>query len=104
MSRMPLVYKDPLGLPFYWEDEVTGELPAAIGAYLDHAVDGKPITAAQIELMRDYLEHWINAPCWDSPVFEVELKHLREAVRTLRKPEDIHVWIHEALDIGMDPL
>jgi len=46
MSRMPSFYKDPLGLPFYWEDDITGELPAAIRAYLDHAVDGKPFTAA----------------------------------------------------------
>jgi hypothetical protein len=101
---MPDFYKPPLGLPFYWEDEVSGELRKAIHAYLDHATDGKPFTDAQLELMRDYLEHWINAPCWNSEVFESELKHLRESAKTLRTAEQIHDWIHEALEIGMDPL
>jgi hypothetical protein len=104
MTRMPTVYKDPLGLPFYWEDEVSGELRKAVHAYLDHAIDGKPFTAPQIELVRDYLQHWINAPCWDAPAFEAELKDLRETVRTLRTAESIHDWIHKALEIGMDPL
>ncbi len=101
---MPTAYKPPLGLPFYWEDEVSGELRKAIHAYLDHAVDGKPFTDAQLELMRDYLEHWVSAPCWDNEAFETELSKLRADVRTLRTSEQIHDWIHEALDIGMDPL
>jgi hypothetical protein len=104
MSRMPTFYKAPLGLPFYWEDEVSGELRKAIHAYLDHAVDGKPITSAQITLMVDYLTHWVCAPCWDSEAFEVELKNLRATVRGLTTPTAIHDWIHQALDIGMDPL
>jgi len=54
--------------------------------------------------MRDYLEHYIKAPCWDTPVFEAKLKQLREAAQTLRTVEEIHDWIHKCLDIGMDPL
>jgi hypothetical protein len=104
MSRMPTTYKPPLGLPFYWQDEVTGELPRAVRAYLDHVVDGEPITDKQLALLRDYLDHWVCAPCWDSPVLEAELRHLRGSIRHLTSVAEIGDWIHQALEIGMDPL
>lgn len=103
-TRMPLVYKLPLGLPFYWRDEVSGELPAAVNAYLDCRIDQKPFTLAQAELVRDYLIHWINAPCWEHPEFAQDLAKLREKVKTLNTADEIGAWIWEALEIGLDPL
>src|ERR1700693_341084 len=65
MTRMPTEYKGPLGVPSYWRNGVSGELHKAVHAYLNHMVDGEPLTQAQLELVRNYLEHWIGAPCWD---------------------------------------
>jgi hypothetical protein len=96
----------PLGLPFYWRDETSGELVAAVNAYLDNRIEHKPITAGHIALVRDFLAHYINAPCWDScaDAFGVELNWLRTRVNDLNSPEKIQRWIHKATEIGMDPL
>ncbi len=104
MTRMPLAYKEPLGLPFYWRDEVSGELGRAVMAYLNNRIEGTTVTDAQIALLRDYLSHWINAPCWMASGFECEMSNLRSSVRELETATEIDDWLHQALDIGMDPL
>lgn len=103
---MPDFYRAPLGLPLYWRDEVSGLLKETVEAYLDNRVDGKPITEAEIVLLRDYFAHWINAPCWspaDSPFLE-EIATLREEVLELKTAGEISEWIFKAMDIGIDPL
>lgn len=110
-SIVPPIYRTlgPItGLPLNWRDEVTGELPAAIGAYLDNRIDGSRITEREVELVRSYMVHYIGAPCWnqmneDEELAE-ELAGLRRDVLTLRTAEDIGRWISRCLDIGIDPL
>jgi hypothetical protein len=104
MNRMPTFYKPPLGLPFNWRDEMSGELPAAVAAYLDNRIDGTTITDAQIALLREFLIHYINAPCWDNGAFESELNNLRESAPHLDSATEISEWIFQCMEIGLDPL
>jgi hypothetical protein len=104
MSRMPNFYRPPLNLPFNWHDEVSGELPRAVAAYLDNRIDGSPLTYAQIVLLREYLVHYIDAPCWDNPEFANELLDLRKSAREIESAGDIAEWVLKGMDIGLDPL
>lgn len=102
---IPNFYRPPLGLPLNWHDEVSGILAAAVNAYLDNRIEGKPITDEQVSLVRTYIVHYIGAPCWDNEEFSKELALLRRtARRELRTPEDIGKWICDAMEIGLDPL
>lgn len=105
-TRMPRAYKVPLGLPFYWMDEQSGELRAAVESYLDRVTEGgPPLTPERIAVLRDYLAHYINAPCWDvADAFAEELRVLRADVHRLTTAEGIDGWIAKCLDIGLDPL
>jgi len=101
VSCMPNWYRPPLGLPLRWQDEQSGELPAAIMAYFHHKE--QPMLRLQIKLVLDYLRYYIHAPCWmyDPPE---ELAELRSRVETLSTEEEIDAWIQDCLEIGIDPL
>jgi hypothetical protein len=103
-TRMPRFYRPPHGLPLFWRDEVSGQLPAAVQAYLDNRCDGAPISDEQIALLRDYIHHYIHAPCWEQDAFAAELKELRGSVDGLTSSQAIADWIWKALEIGLDPL
>jgi hypothetical protein len=104
-------YREPMGLPLYWQNEATGVLQAAIRAYLDNRVESKPIPAEQFELVRAYMEYVVNAPCWgrntmiglDHKAAEI-LDGLKRDVIELKNPDDIAGWIHRCMEIGIDPL
>src|SRR5712691_302593 len=104
MSSIPNVYREPRGGPLRFQDDVSGVLPAAVIAYFaSHA------TPEQFELVRDYCEYYLNAPCWDNNPHHddessAELAGLREEVKTLKTAEALNTWIHKCLDIGIDPL
>jgi len=103
---MPNFYVPPLELPLYWRDEQTGVLPAAIWAYIEHGADKtKPEpNADQLALIIDYAQYFIKAPCWDmSEVFATELSKLREQATKLQSVADIHAWIFDCMEIGIDP-
>ncbi len=104
VSQIPDVY--PHGLPLYWRDKQSGALPAAVKAFLDNQTVGGEISAEQITLVREYIDHYVNAPCWtawESGPFH-ELNLLRDRVDGLLTPDAIHQWLMDALEIGMDPL
>jgi len=103
MSRMPTEYKS-FGLPFHWQSEASGELYAAVYAYLDYRIDNRPFTAAQFALVRDYMIHYVNAPCWNNDEFKAELIDIRQTAARLLGPDDIPALIHKCMDIGLDPL
>lgn len=96
------------GLPLNWRDEITGVLPTAVQRYLNHRIDGTSIDAIDLEIVRAYMQHYIEAPCWNHMVdvqeLAPELAGLRRDVRTLKTPDDIGQWIGRCLDLGMDPL
>jgi hypothetical protein len=118
VSRMPGYRVGPMGwlCPMHWHDEVSGQLPAAVKAYLDNRIHLKPVTRDQLELLRDYFEHYINAPCWgqisqepcwrqtSQGAFELELAALQSQVKSLESVEDLALWLHGCMEIGIDPL
>jgi hypothetical protein len=67
---------------------------------------GRPEPAAEhLELVLDYLRYHINAPCWEqAESFAEELAALRERVGQLQTAADVDGWIHDCLQIGLDPL
>lgn len=98
-------YPNPGGLPFYWQDEVSGQLAAAINALLDHKVDGAPApNEAQLSLIQQYLDHYIHAPCWEGTPLDDELAELRRQAPAIKTVIDIDAFISKALAIGLDPL
>ena len=105
-STMPRFYRAPLGLPFYWRDEESGQLRKAVESYLDNRLHGTTITDEQIGLVRDYIVHYIDAPCWNTedPELQSDLKNLRTSARELDSATEIGEWIFKALDLGLDPL
>jgi hypothetical protein len=103
-TRLPNFYRPPLGLPMFWRDEMSGELAAAVEAYLADRRDDVPMSYAQVILLRDYICHYVNAPCWENEEFARELAALREAAPRLNSPDAIAGWIWAARGIGMDPL
>jgi hypothetical protein len=61
------------------------------------------------DLIRAYLRQWIDSPVWDPATDydghdRTELAKLRKAVRELRNRHDITAWLHDALNVGIDPL
>jgi len=98
---IPRIYMLPTGGPMYWRNEQSGVLPAAVWSYLHHTA-----TEQQLSLLREYLEYYIHAPCWDIPdnAFLEELEELRQSSKTMRTTKEIHDWIFRALEIGIDPL
>jgi hypothetical protein len=106
MSRIPLThmaYRD-WGGPLRWQDEVSGVLPAAVLAYFNGNADTE-----QFQLVREYCEYYLNAPCWDNNPHHddetrAELAELRAEVKTVRTAHELNIWVHKCLDIGIDPL
>jgi hypothetical protein len=90
--------------------EFSGPLALAVQAYLESRKDSRPVRGDQIELVRHYLNDWINAPRWDYRIGSMEQAHefldalykLREWVLTLASPDEIERWTHEVLKIGLD--
>lgn len=106
MSRMPAEYRPPLGLPWDWQDDETGDVPRAVWAYLGYkAAEPPKPERRQIDLLRDYLIHYIEAPCWEKPGgVTPELADLRRRAQEIRSIEDIDAFIQGCLEIGIDPL
>jgi|SRR5579862_3181953 len=99
----------PNGGPLYWHFEV-GQVKPAVEAYLNHLLEGKPAPSAQeISRIQEYLEYWINAPCWDKNPYsgdqgKATLTELRERVKTIGSVEGIRRWTEEAAEFGLDPI
>lgn len=110
VSRMPKIYvPGPGGAgPLRWQDDVTGILPAAVRAFIDEGLGRAKCMSWQTELVRDYMEYYVYAPCWttgdDDPDFRKKFLALRERVKSLKSAEEIAAWLNDALDLGLDPL
>lgn len=95
-SRIPDYYHPPHGTPLRWQDDQTGELRAAVMAYFD-----RHPTAAQVELIRDWLRYYANAPCW-TDIHGVIAQLVREAP-LIRSMADVDQWLSKAMPEGIDP-
>lgn len=107
---IPPIYRLPLGLPLAWQDETTGQLPAAVRAFYAHGARMGPAPSAeQLALIHAYLVHVIHAPCWDQNPYataddHAALTRLRTMIREARTFEAIDTWIEGCLELGIDPL
>jgi hypothetical protein len=88
--------------PFYWRDETSGELRRCVSLFLNRL----PMAEEEIELIRQYFEHWICCPIWDRNPEGVspELNILRGAVKNLGSDRALRVWLELACEIGIYPL
>lgn len=101
----------PGGGPFHWQFEL-GEVKKAVQAYLKHlyVIEGSiQPTAEQISAIQEYLEYWINAPCWDANPYaddegKATLSELRQRVKSLGSVEGIRRWCEEASEFGLEPI
>lgn len=93
--RIPDFYRQPQGLPLYWRDEISGELQEAVFSYLEGWITNK-----ELELVIEYLQYWIAAPCWQGGV---GLSTLREASKRLQSKKDVDAFLRDCLAIGLDP-
>ncbi len=98
-SRIPKIYRPPTGGPLRWQDDESGETQAAVAAYFLHREDGFPMTPEQIEIVRDYCQYYIEAPCWAPGTVDV----LQAKICTVKTARALCIWLGEALEIGIDP-
>lgn len=105
-KHIPNVYRPmfpggPKG-PLRWQDDVSGVLPDAVSAFFK--VPGyKPVTPEQLELVREYTEYYINAPCWltdDDPELWAKL---RTSIKEAKTKEAMIAWLEQALEVTIDP-
>lgn len=101
------------GLPFYWINEQSGLLVAAVNAYFNCRAGDSDPSPEQLALFADYIRHWVNAPCFDRvldlPVEDTqphraELAAVRERAKTVQTVEEIARLLADCLRIGIDPL
>jgi hypothetical protein len=105
-SVMPCIYKPPLQLPFFWMDCQDEVLHAAIRAYFEHKANHAAPSPEQIQLIADYLDHFIHAPCWvrESVSFYVNgVQAAREQVKKITSVAGIDKFLKICMDCAIDP-
>jgi hypothetical protein len=109
LTIIPTLYRQPLGFPFNWRDEQSGQLPQAVMAYLSNRVDATPLKPDHLQLVRAYCQYYINAPCWttttrNDPDAAPALTRARQTIRTVTTASGLSRWIAQCLNLGIDPL
>lgn len=84
--------------PLYWRDEQSGKMRQAVEAYLNHCLEHTPLTQDQLALVIDYCDAWISCPVWN------DADKLRESIKKVKTVKELHKWLHDALNVGIDPL
>ena len=82
--------------PGYWMHETSGVLRPVIEVYLG----GGQLDEPQLAIMRSYLAQWMDSP-WEP---EDRIQVLRDQIGGLTSTDDVHQWLDDALDLGIDPL
>jgi predicted RNase H-like HicB family nuclease len=59
-------------------------------------------------MLRDYIVHFIKAPCWiaycEDEEYMAEIGALEEMACKIKSVTEIRDWIDRAMEIGLDPL
>jgi rubredoxin len=104
INPIPEIYSTPLETPLNWRMEQSGHLATAITTFWNCKVNaGAFPTEYQIFLIKCYLEHYINAPCWQDDR-KSNLQKLRLMVSMISTFEDVNTWLKSAMEICLDPL
>lgn len=107
VTRIPNFYRPGIGTggPLRWQDDVTGVLPAAVFAFFQYGVKQSdvPPTEEQLGLVREYMEYYVNAPCWQQDDTK-KLDTLREKIQVLKTVQELNDFIYECMEIGLDLL
>lgn len=111
-SIADLPYVTPLQLPIHWRDDQTGKVSGAIWAYICYCAEPqKPAPSQeQLRLVAEYGKYYINASCWNhSEYFAEALARLRGRIDEIAAAEAVDLvalkrWIHDCLEIAVDPL
>lgn len=103
INPIPSIYQLPLGIPLNWRMEESGQIKDAVLAFYNHVTNkgNSPPNEHQIFLLKCYIEHYINAPCWLD--IDCMLTQLKKEVRQLDSVERISLWLEKAMNIGLDP-
>lgn len=99
-------------LPLYWQDDQSRVLYDAVWAYICHCAEPEKEPAPgqeQLILVAKYCRYYVNAPCWDHPLFAGKLAALRGRIEEIAAAEVVDLaalkrWIHDCLEIAVDPL
>lgn len=95
-------------MPQYWQEDRTGLMRRAIDYYIRLKCGGetsldREYQREQIEVLRQYFEHYISAPVWNH-AYSDRLQHLRNTVKDIDSIESLTTWHFLAIDIEIDPL
>jgi hypothetical protein len=102
-------YSTARNMPQYWHEDRTGIMRRAVEYYNRQMCGNAPSLDAsyhceQIEVLRQYFEHYINAPVWNH-IEEIEaLEELRDTIKDVRSTALLKRWHGISKDIGIDPL
>ncbi len=92
------------GIPGYWMNETSGLLRPAVKGFLE----GRPLTEAEIALLRAYFQQWIGGPGTSRlsghDFRGPEIEALRRSVDTLTTRRALAAWVRKAVEAGVDPL
>lgn len=83
--------------PGYWMNETSGVLAPVVHRYLD----GSELNGSDVATMRAYLRQWIERGAWGGGD---AIARLRVRVLLLDSTKAIRQWLHDAEEIGIDPL
>ncbi|PZV19220.1 MAG: hypothetical protein DCF22_00700 [Leptolyngbya sp.] len=90
----------------YWRNETSGILQPAMMAYINHGAYPNQCpapTPEQMGLIKQYLQLYINAPCWEEGE-QGQLAALRKSVQEITDLASCDRWLDEAMQWGFDPL
>jgi hypothetical protein len=82
--------------PRFWMEETTGALAAAIEVYMR----SEDIDAAQIELLRIYLQQYIERAVMSDPT---QRKRFLSRVQTFRGVADLERLAEDLAEVGIEP-
>lgn len=97
--------------PLRWQDDMTGNLPAAVTAYFDAVINDEHLPDEQLHLVIKFCQHYIHAPMWlEEPPFGVvddemaeAIKQVREVSLNLKSVSDVRAFVRDCMAIALDP-
>lgn len=100
-TQTAIPYEAPLGAPTYWR---RNEWPDALRRAMNAFLHRHPMNAAQIALVRAYLDYYVNAPCWITEGKEEQWRALRERAKKAASIVELRDILNLCRALEIDPL